>query len=75
MTGDGHMFQVGPIIFPHPLRVRGWFKEEHVIQGEPVGTLLLPTKNFLSLWLQGSMDGSVEWSSIMPTASWKQPEE
>lgn len=44
MTGDGHMFQVGPIIFPHPLRVRGWFKEEHVIQGEPVGTLLLPTK-------------------------------
>lgn len=48
MTGDGHVLRVDPIIFPHPLRIRGWFQEGQVIQGEPIGILPSPIKKVLN---------------------------
>lgn len=48
VTGDGLVLRVDPIIFPHPLRIGGWFREGHVIQGERIGILPSPTRKVLN---------------------------
>lgn len=75
MTGGGHVLQVDPVLFPGPLGIRGWFQEDHVIQGEPIGILPSPMKKVLNSLVMRQDGWSVVWSSTTSASSWRQPEE